>query len=120
MKTKTRERLVSSVKNGVPGTSMAPWGRVLGDEASGRLVDYVLEAWSKGGQAKPPTGRDTPAANPVVYSRKACRGRGHLPGTVLGLPARRPTAWGPTRRTSSAPAQPPQRRSSPRCRTRDS
>jgi mono/diheme cytochrome c family protein len=71
MKTKTRERLVASVRNGVPGTSMAPWGRVLGDQASERLVDYVLEEWAKGGQARPPQGREIPAANPVAYGAES-------------------------------------------------
>jgi len=68
MKSKTRDRLVSSVMNGVPGTSMAPWGRVLGDEGSGALVDYVLATYDKGSSIKTPTGRQVPQVNPVAYA----------------------------------------------------
>jgi mono/diheme cytochrome c family protein len=71
MRTKARERLVASVSYGVPGTSMAPWGRVLGEDGASRLVDHVLETWSKGSTAKPPVGRDVPAANRVAYSAES-------------------------------------------------
>ena len=96
MKTKTRERLLASVRNGVPGTSMAPWGRVLGDEASGRLVDYVLETWSKAGQAKPPTGRETPAANPVAYSPESvARGEATFLNRCWGCHGKKADGHGP-------------------------
>lgn len=68
MKSKTRERLVASVMNGVAGTSMAPWGRVLGEQGSAALVNYVLETYDKGSNVKPPTNRQIPQANPVAYS----------------------------------------------------
>ena len=68
MKTKPKERLVASVTNGVPGTSMAPWGRVLGEAGAAAMVDYVLDTWSKGGSARLPSGRQVPDANPVAYS----------------------------------------------------
>ncbi|HQQ76270.1 MAG TPA: c-type cytochrome [Thermoanaerobaculia bacterium] len=72
MRTKTRERLVASLVNGVPGTSMAPWGRILGGEAqAGALVDYVLSTWSKDSRAQVPKGRVIPAANPVAYSKES-------------------------------------------------
>ncbi len=71
MRTKTRARLVDSVKNGVPGTSMAPWGRVLGEGGSEALVGHVLDTLSKAGQSKPPTGREVPEANPVAYSAES-------------------------------------------------
>lgn len=69
MRTKTRERLVGSVLRGVPGTSMAPWGRVLDETQAGALVDYVMGAFAKAGAGKPPQGRQVPAANPVPYSQ---------------------------------------------------
>ncbi len=74
MKTKPRERLVRSVSEGVPGTSMAPWGRVLGEPGASALVDYVLESLAKGKPA-PPGGREVPAANPVPLSSESI-GRG--------------------------------------------
>ena len=72
MRTKTRERLVASVMNGVPGTSMAPWGKVLGGEAGATaLVDYVLASWSKDSTAQIPKGRQIPATNLVAYSKES-------------------------------------------------
>ncbi len=74
MKTKTRERLVTSVMNGVAGTSMAPWGHVLGQQRVEALVDYVLAEVTKGGSSRV-TKRDVPTSNPVPYST-ASVGRG--------------------------------------------
>jgi mono/diheme cytochrome c family protein len=68
MKTKSRERLIASVRNGVPGTSMAPWGGVLDDQAAGALVDYVLATWTEKSAARR-IERQVPQANPVPYSR---------------------------------------------------
>jgi mono/diheme cytochrome c family protein len=96
MKTKTRDRLVSSVKNGVPGTSMAPWGRVLGDEGTARLVDHVLETWSKAGQAKPPAGREIPATNPVTTSADSvARGEGIYLNRCWGCHGKKADGHGP-------------------------
>ncbi len=71
MRTKTKDRLVAGVMNGVPGTSMAPWGKVLGADGALTLVDYVLETWSKGSTAQVPKGRVIPATNPVPFSRES-------------------------------------------------
>jgi mono/diheme cytochrome c family protein len=72
MRTKTRERLVASLVNGVPGTSMAPWGQVLGGEAgAAALVDYVLATWSKDSTSQVPKGRQIPGVNPVAYSAES-------------------------------------------------
>jgi mono/diheme cytochrome c family protein len=96
MKTKTRERLLASVRNGVPGTSMAPWGRVLGDEPSARLVDYVLDTFSKAGQSKPPTGRDVPPANPVAYSAESvARGEATFLNRCWGCHGKKADGHGP-------------------------
>ncbi len=70
MQSKSRERLIASVKAGVPGTSMAPWGKVLGDDGSAALVDYVLGTLTKA-TIKPPTNRVIPAANPVPASAES-------------------------------------------------
>jgi sulfur oxidation c-type cytochrome SoxX len=74
MRSKPRERLVKSLMEGVPGTSMAPWGKVLGPERSAALVDYVLEDLTKG-QERLPRDRKVPEANPVAYSPESV-GRG--------------------------------------------
>jgi len=70
MKSKTRERLVASVTNGVPGTSMAPWGKVLGPERTTALVDYVLTNVAQV-SATTVSQHEVPAANPVPYSRES-------------------------------------------------
>lgn len=70
MKTKTRERLIASVREGVPGTSMAPWGGVLDDAAAGALVDYVLADMTQGSAARR-VERKVPQTNPVPMSRES-------------------------------------------------
>jgi sulfur oxidation c-type cytochrome SoxX len=96
MKTKPRERLIASVRNGVPGTSMAPWGRVLGEEGTARLADDVLETWSKAGPAKPPTGREIPAANPVPYSAESvARGEAVFLNRCWGCHGKKADGHGP-------------------------
>jgi mono/diheme cytochrome c family protein len=75
MRTKTRERLVASVVDGVAGTSMAPWGKVLGQAGSEALVDYVLASLSKGSGSPPKVARAVPEKNPVPFSNEsAARG----------------------------------------------
>ena len=110
MRTKTRERLLDSVRNGVPGTSMAPWGRVLGEAGSEGLLGYVLDSLSKAGQSKPPTGRDTPAANPVAYSAEsAARGEATFLNRCWGCHGKKADGHGPERGGyRAAPAQPSQ------------
>jgi len=96
MKTKTRERLLASVRNGVPGTSMAPWGRVLGETGSAALLDYVLDTLSKAGQSKPPTGRDVPEANPVAYSAESvARGEATFLNRCWGCHGKKADGHGP-------------------------
>lgn len=67
MKTKTRERLIASVENGVAGTSMAPWGAVLGPARTAELVDYVLGTFPQG-NTRLPKERKVPTENPVAFS----------------------------------------------------
>jgi mono/diheme cytochrome c family protein len=96
MRTKTRERLLGSVRNGVPGTSMAPWGRVLGEAGSESLVGYVLDTLSKAGQSKPPTGRDVPATNPVAYSAESvARGEATFLNRCWGCHGKKADGHGP-------------------------
>jgi cytochrome c oxidase cbb3-type subunit 2 len=67
MRTKTRERLLASLMDGVPGTSMAPWARVLSEEGGEGLLDYVLAKYPGERRAKQRT-REIPEANPVPSS----------------------------------------------------
>lgn len=67
MTTKPMARFVQSVTDGVGGTSMAAWGRVLGEARVRALVDYIFTAEVKEPirTLKP---RTVPAANPVAPS----------------------------------------------------
>jgi sulfur oxidation c-type cytochrome SoxX len=74
MKTKSRARLIQSVRGGVAGTSMAPWGGVLDDKAAGALVDYVLANVTQGGASRL-VEHKVPQANLVPFSKEsAARG----------------------------------------------
>ncbi len=96
MRTKTKERLVASVKGGVPGTSMAPWGKVLGDEGAAALVDYVLDTWSKGSTAQVPKGRQIPQANLVAFSKESvARGEGIFLDRCWGCHGKKADGRGP-------------------------
>jgi len=67
MNSKADERLIGSIKDGVPGTSMAPWGRVLNDEQIRGLLAYLRQTFVKEKQ-RPLKDRDLPSTNPVASS----------------------------------------------------
>ncbi len=72
--TKSRQRLLDSVKDGVEGTSMPAWGKVLNDAQITGTLDYIFAsiAKEKGDQFKD---HKLPDTNPVVDS-PASRNRG--------------------------------------------
>jgi mono/diheme cytochrome c family protein len=70
MKTKSRDRLIHSLRYGVAGTSMAPWGGVLDDQAAGKLIDWVLADVTQGSSVRR-VERKVPQANPVPYSKES-------------------------------------------------
>lgn len=95
MKTKTVDRLVESVKTGVPGTSMAPWARVLGDDGAKALVDYVLATFPKG-SGSPPKGRAVPERNPVAFSKDSvARGEAIFLNRCWGCHGKKADGHGP-------------------------
>ncbi len=67
MNSKPEERFLQSLKNGVPGTSMPPWERVLTDEQRRTVLTYVFETFVKEprGQLKE---RKVPDKNPVAFN----------------------------------------------------
>ncbi len=96
MRSKTRERLVRSVMEGVPGTSMAPWGRVLGPARSGALVDWVLSDLTRAGSSRPPANRQVPEANPVAYSPESvARGEAVFMNRCWGCHGKKADGHGP-------------------------
>ncbi len=67
MTSKPQTRLLQSVREGIPGTSMPVWGKVLGDQESKAVLDYVFATFVK----EPPKEmkkRDVPEQNPVSSS----------------------------------------------------
>jgi mono/diheme cytochrome c family protein len=70
MANKPQDRLISSLKNGVPGTSMAPWGKVLINDQMNGVFNYVWATYvkEKSRALKP---RSVPSVNPVAYSQQS-------------------------------------------------
>ncbi len=47
MNSKPRDRFIASVHNGVPGTSMPPWGHALKDDQISGVLDYVAQTFTR-------------------------------------------------------------------------
>jgi mono/diheme cytochrome c family protein len=67
MNSKTPERFLTSIREGVPGTSMPPWQRVLEEEQAQDVLDHVLTTFvtEPRRELKP---RNVPDQNPVAMS----------------------------------------------------
>jgi mono/diheme cytochrome c family protein len=74
MVSKPRERFLTSIKEGVPGTSMPPWGRALKDDQVDGVLSYVLKTFARI-DAPSPKNHNVPDRNPVETSA-ASIGRG--------------------------------------------
>lgn len=70
MNSKPRERFVSSIQNGVPGTSMPPWGHALKDEQINGVLDYVAQTFTKEPR-KAMKPHKVPQQNPVAASSQS-------------------------------------------------
>jgi mono/diheme cytochrome c family protein len=64
------ERLLHSVMNGVPGTSMPAWGKVMTEEQARGVLDYVFTTFTKEPrpEIKP---HNVPTANPVASNAES-------------------------------------------------
>lgn len=67
MNSKLTERLQASIKNGVDGTSMPAFGKVLTDEQIKGLLDYIAANFTKEARREL-RARDVPEQNPVAMS----------------------------------------------------
>ena len=65
MNSKPRDRFVASIQNGVPGTSMPPWGHVLKDDQVNGVLDYVAQTFTKEPR-KEYKAHKVPQQNPVA------------------------------------------------------
>ncbi|MCE1227887.1 MAG: c-type cytochrome [Firmicutes bacterium] len=70
MNSKTMERLVNSIRNGVAGTSMPPWGKILDEAKAKALLDYIQTTFVKEPrrELKP---HPVPEQNPVAMSTES-------------------------------------------------
>ena len=67
MNTKPEERFLQSLRQGVPGTSMPPWERVLSEQQRKDVLDYVFKTFVK--EPRPPLKeRKVPETNPVAFA----------------------------------------------------
>lgn len=65
MSSKSDERLMDSIRNGVAGTSMPAWGRVLNDDQIRGVLDHIRKNYVKE-PARQMKARQIPDANPVA------------------------------------------------------
>jgi len=65
MSSKSDERLMASIRNGVAGTSMPAWGRVLNDDQVRGVLDHIRKNYVKE-PARQMKARQIPEANPVA------------------------------------------------------
>ncbi len=67
MASKPRGRFVKSIEEGVAGTSMPPWAKVLNQDKADELLTYVLTTFTKD-PARTTKERNVPEKNPVTIS----------------------------------------------------
>jgi len=95
MNSKTDERLSNSVKNGVGGTSMPAWGKVLSDDQIKGVLAYINQTFTKEArrEIKP---RDVPDQNPVAMSTESiARGEAAYLQRCTGCHGRKADGKGP-------------------------
>jgi sulfur oxidation c-type cytochrome SoxX len=70
MNSKPRARFLKSIEEGVPGTSMPPWGRAMKPEQADAVLTYIQQAFTKepARELKP---HRVPEHNPVAASRES-------------------------------------------------
>ncbi len=67
---KPYERLLESIKNGVPGTSMPAWGKVLNDAQAKGLLDHIQKTFTKEAR-KELVKRQVDDRNPVAMGKES-------------------------------------------------
>lgn len=95
MNSKPEDRLINSIKNGVGGTSMPAWGKVLNDEQIKGVLGYINQNFTKEARTeiKP---RKVPDQNPVAFSPDSiARGEGIFLQRCTGCHGRKADGKGP-------------------------
>ena len=70
MNSKSEERFLTSLKDGVPGTSMPPWEHVLTEEQRRGVLDYVFQTFVREPR-QPLKERKVPDKNPVANTAES-------------------------------------------------
>ena len=95
MTTKPRQRFIDSIHQGVPGTSMPPWGKVLTDVQIDAVLDYVFATFVR---EKPRTlqPRNVPGTNPEPMSQASIdHGRAIFMARCTGCHGKKADGKGP-------------------------
>ena len=77
MNSKPDERFLKSLKEGVPGTSMPPWERVLSEEQRKEVLAYVFQNFVKEPRQTLKE-RKVPETNPVAFSPESVSAGEHI------------------------------------------
>jgi cytochrome c oxidase cbb3-type subunit 2 len=94
MTSKPESRFLDSLKNGVPGTSMPPWVRVLTDDQRKAVLDYVFQNFVK--EPRKPQERKVPDTDPIAYSPESVgRGEAIFVARCTGCHGRKADGKGP-------------------------
>jgi len=95
MNSKPDERFLQSLKNGVPGTSMPPWERVLTDEQRRAVLTYVFQTFVKEPRSQVKE-RKVPDRNPVAFNPESIhRGEEIFLNRCTGCHGRKADGKGP-------------------------
>jgi sulfur oxidation c-type cytochrome SoxX len=95
MNSKTDDRLMNSVRNGVSGTSMPSWGKVLSDDQIKGVLVHINQNFTKEArrEIRP---RDVPEQNPVAVSTESiARGEQAFLQRCTGCHGRKADGKGP-------------------------
>lgn len=95
MTSKPRDRFKKSIAEGVAGTSMPPWAKVMSDGQIDSLLDYIDTAFVKS-KRPAPKDRKLPETNPVAMSKESVqRGEGIFVARCGGCHGRKGDGKGP-------------------------
>ncbi|MBK9168027.1 MAG: c-type cytochrome [Bryobacterales bacterium] len=95
MNSKPVERLAGSIRDGVPGTSMPGWGRLLDDAQINGLLDHIQTEFTRQPRRELKA-RKVPDANPVAMSAEsAARGEAMFVRRCGGCHGRKADGKGP-------------------------
>jgi sulfur oxidation c-type cytochrome SoxX len=72
MNSKPRDRFIASIRSGVPGTSMPPWGKILDAGQADSVLGYVLATFTKT-PARPLKPRNIPEHNPQAATEASAK-----------------------------------------------